>query len=155
LLTFIPAIGDYVTPDLLGGAQTTNIAKVVQVIFTSGRDWPGGSALGFLLMVVTLAGTLVALRTLRREVIGCRRRRRAGDEAAQPLAVRVRGPDLRVPVRPDRGPDHLQLQPVAAELRVAGLHPRLVPAAVRQPRPARRAVDHARGRARRRDRLDD
>jgi spermidine/putrescine transport system permease protein len=70
LLTFIPAIGDYVTPDLLGGAQTTTIAKVVQVIFTSGRDWPYGSALGFLLMVITLGGTLIALRTLRREVIG-------------------------------------------------------------------------------------
>ena len=67
LLTLIPAIGDYVTPDLLGGAQTTTIAKVVQVIFTSGRDWPYGSALGFLLMVVTLAGTLLALRSLRQE----------------------------------------------------------------------------------------
>ena len=67
ILTFIPAIGDYVTPDLLGGAQTTTIAKVVQVVFTSGRDWPYGSALGFLLMLVTLAGTLVALRSLRRE----------------------------------------------------------------------------------------
>ena len=67
LLTFIPAIGDYVTPDLLGGAQTTTIAKVVQVIFTSGRDWPYGSALGFLLMVITLGGTLLALRSLRRE----------------------------------------------------------------------------------------
>ncbi len=69
ILTFIPAIGDYVTPDLLGGAQTTTIAKIVQVIFTSGRDWPYGSALGFLLMVVTLGGTLIALRTLRREVL--------------------------------------------------------------------------------------
>jgi spermidine/putrescine transport system permease protein len=69
LLTFIPAIGDYVTPDLLGGAQTTTIAKIVQVLFTSGRNWPYGSALGFLLMVVTLAGTLAALRTLRREVL--------------------------------------------------------------------------------------
>jgi spermidine/putrescine transport system permease protein len=70
LLTFIPAIGDYVTPDLLGGAQTSTIAKIVQNIFTSGRDWPDGSALGFILMIVTLGGTLVALRTLRREVIG-------------------------------------------------------------------------------------
>ena len=70
LLTFIPAIGDYVTPDLLGGAQTTTIAKVVQVLFTSGRDWPYGSALGFLLMIVTLGGTLVALRSLRRETFG-------------------------------------------------------------------------------------
>jgi spermidine/putrescine transport system permease protein len=69
LLTFIPAIGDYVTPDLLGGAQTTTIAKIVQVVFTSGRDWPYGSALGFLLMIVTLGGTLLALRTLRREVL--------------------------------------------------------------------------------------
>ena len=30
ILTFIPAIGDYVTPDLLGGAETTTIAKVIQ-----------------------------------------------------------------------------------------------------------------------------
>jgi spermidine/putrescine transport system permease protein len=67
LLTFIPTIGDYVTTDLLGGAQTTTIAKVVQVIFTSGRDWPYGSALGFLLMVLTLGGTLLALRSLRQE----------------------------------------------------------------------------------------
>jgi spermidine/putrescine transport system permease protein len=70
LLTFIPALGDFVTPDVLGGAQTTTIAKIVQIIFTSGRDWPYGSALGFLLMAVTIAGTLLALRSLRREVIG-------------------------------------------------------------------------------------
>lgn len=70
LLTFIPAMGDYVTPDLLGGAQTTNLAKIVQVIFTSGRDWPTGSALGFLLMVITLIGTLGALRWVRGETLG-------------------------------------------------------------------------------------
>jgi spermidine/putrescine transport system permease protein len=67
MLTFIPAIGDYVTPDLLGGAQTTTAAKLVQVIFTSGEDWPYGSALGFLLMLFTLAGTFLAIRSLRRE----------------------------------------------------------------------------------------
>lgn len=70
LLTFIPAIGDFVTPDLLGGPQTTTIAKNIQQLFLEGRDWPYGAALGFVLMVVTLGGTLVALRTLRREVIG-------------------------------------------------------------------------------------
>ena len=70
LLTFIPALGDYVTPDILGGAETTTIANIVQVIFTGGRNWPYGSALGFLLMAVTLVGTLLALRSLRREVIG-------------------------------------------------------------------------------------
>jgi spermidine/putrescine transport system permease protein len=70
LLTFIPAIGDYVTPDILGGAQTTTAAKLVQVLFTSGRDWPYGSALGFILMIVTLGGTLLALRSLRKETFG-------------------------------------------------------------------------------------
>ena len=70
MLTFIPAIGDYVTPDLLGGAQTTTAAKLVQVIFTSGEDWPYGSALGFLLMLLTLAGTFLAIRSLRRETFG-------------------------------------------------------------------------------------
>jgi spermidine/putrescine transport system permease protein len=70
LLTFIPALGDFVTPDMLGGAQTTTIAKIVQIIFTTGRDWPYGSALGFVLMAITIAGTLLALRSLRREVIG-------------------------------------------------------------------------------------
>ena len=70
ILTFIPAMGDYVTPDLLGGAQTSTIAKVVQVLFTSGRDWPYGSALGFMLMVITLAGTFLAIRALRQETFG-------------------------------------------------------------------------------------
>ncbi len=70
LLTFIPAMGDFVTPDLLGGAQVTNIAKVIQDRFLDGRDWPYGSALGFVLTLLTLVGTLAALRTLRREVVG-------------------------------------------------------------------------------------
>jgi spermidine/putrescine transport system permease protein len=70
LLTFIPALGDFVTPDLLGGPQTTTIAKNIQELFLAGRDWPYGAALGFILMAVTLLGTLVALRTLRREVVG-------------------------------------------------------------------------------------
>ena len=70
LLTFIPAIGDFVTPDLLGGARTTTIAKVVQEQFLQGRDWPFGAALGFLLMVVTLGGTLLAVGTVRREIVG-------------------------------------------------------------------------------------
>ncbi len=70
ILTFIPAIGDFVTPDLLGGAETTTIAKVIQELFLEGRDWPYGAALGFILMVITLGGTLIALRPLRGEVVG-------------------------------------------------------------------------------------
>lgn len=70
LLTFIPAMGDFVTPDILGGGQVTTIAKVIQERFLDGRDWPYGAALGFVLTILTLLGTLLALRTLRREVVG-------------------------------------------------------------------------------------
>jgi spermidine/putrescine transport system permease protein len=70
LLTFIPAIGDFVTPDLLGGAQTITIAKVIQMLFMTSRDWPFGAALAFLLIAATIVGTLATLRILRREVIG-------------------------------------------------------------------------------------
>jgi ABC-type spermidine/putrescine transport system permease subunit I len=70
LLTFIPAIGDFVTPDLLGGAQTITIAKVIQTLFLSSKDWPFGAALGFLLIMATVVGTVGSLRILRREVIG-------------------------------------------------------------------------------------
>ena len=70
ILTFIPAIGDFVTPDLLGGAQTITIAKVIQMLFLSSKDWPFGAALGFLLIGATVAATVGTLRILRREVIG-------------------------------------------------------------------------------------
>ncbi len=70
ILTFIPALGDFVTPDLLGGTESTTIAKIIQELFLQGRDWPYGASLGFLVMVVTLGGTLLALGPLRREVAG-------------------------------------------------------------------------------------
>jgi spermidine/putrescine transport system permease protein len=70
ILTFIPTMGDYVTPDLLGGAQTTTVAKVIQTLFLLSKDWPFGAALGFLMIVITIVGTVAGLRFLRREVIG-------------------------------------------------------------------------------------
>ncbi len=70
ILTFIPSIGDFVTPDLLGGAETTTIAKIVQFQFLGARDWPAGAALGFLLMAATIVASLAVIRSLRREVLG-------------------------------------------------------------------------------------
>ena len=96
LLTFIPAIGDYVTPDLLGGAQTTTVAKVVQTLFLSGRDWPQGSALGFILMAVTLIGTI--RRDPQPPVARCWRMTQA-PRNAEPAAVGLRPARLHLPVR--------------------------------------------------------
>ena len=67
ILTFIPAMGDYVTRDLLGGADN-HIAKVAQVLFLRPRPavWRGA---GVMLMVITLAGTFWPSE-LRQETFG-------------------------------------------------------------------------------------
>lgn len=52
LLVFIPCIGAYLTPDLMGGGKTVMVGNLVQNQFTSGRDWPFGSAISLLLMVL-------------------------------------------------------------------------------------------------------
>ena len=53
IITFIPALGSYLTPDLLGGTDSQMIANVVERQFKSANDWPFGAALSFLLMYIT------------------------------------------------------------------------------------------------------
>ncbi|MGA1599044.1 MAG: ABC transporter permease [bacterium] len=53
IITFIPALGSYLTPDLLGGTDSQMIANVIERQFKSANDWPFGSALSFLLMYLT------------------------------------------------------------------------------------------------------
>jgi spermidine/putrescine transport system permease protein len=54
LLVFIPCLGAYLTPDLLGGGKTVMIGNLVQNQFTTARDWPFGSALSLLLLILVL-----------------------------------------------------------------------------------------------------
>ena len=53
IITFIPALGSYLTPDLLGGTDSQMIANVIERQFKSANDWPFGAALSFLLMYLT------------------------------------------------------------------------------------------------------
>jgi len=57
LLTFIPAMGDYVNAQLLGNPDTTMIGNVIQNQFLTQNNYPTASALSFLLM----AGILIAV----------------------------------------------------------------------------------------------
>jgi spermidine/putrescine transport system permease protein len=54
VLTFIPALGAYLTPDLLGGPDSQMIANVIERQFKVANDWPFGAALSFLLMYLTI-----------------------------------------------------------------------------------------------------
>lgn len=62
LLVFIPSLGAYVTPDLLGGARTLMIGNLIQHQYLVVRDWPFGSALSFILMVGVLLAVMSYLR---------------------------------------------------------------------------------------------
>src|SRR5262245_14238222 len=64
VLVFIPCLGAYLTPDLLGGGRTVLVGNLVQNQFTTARDWPFGSAVSIVLMLAT--GILMWL-FLRRE----------------------------------------------------------------------------------------
>jgi spermidine/putrescine transport system permease protein len=54
ILVLIPAMGQYVVPDLLGGAKTVMLGNAIQQQFGPSRDWPFGSAIAFLGMGVVL-----------------------------------------------------------------------------------------------------
>jgi len=53
LITFIPALGAYLTPDLLGGPDSQMIANVIERQFKRANDWPFGAAMSFMLMYFT------------------------------------------------------------------------------------------------------
>jgi spermidine/putrescine transport system permease protein len=63
IIVFIPSIGAYVTPDLMGGAKVTMVGNLLQQQFLKVRDWPFGSAAGFILMLTVLAATLIYFRS--------------------------------------------------------------------------------------------
>ena len=63
ILVFIPSIGAYVTPDLMGGAKVTMVGNLLQQQFLKIRDWPFGSAVGFILMLTVLGATMLYFRS--------------------------------------------------------------------------------------------
>lgn len=63
LLVFIPALGSFLTPDLLGGAKQLMLGNLVQNQFSSARNWPFGSAASFIVMGLVLVALVVYLRT--------------------------------------------------------------------------------------------
>ena len=66
MITLIPALGAYLTPDLMGGTDSQMIANVIERQFKKANDWPFGAALSFLLIYAMFI--LIALQSLRRKV---------------------------------------------------------------------------------------
>ena len=62
VLVFIPCLGAYLTPDLLGGGRTVMVGNLVQNQFTTARDWPFGAAVSIALMALVTLLLAVYLR---------------------------------------------------------------------------------------------
>ncbi|MCU0826853.1 MAG: ABC transporter permease [Tabrizicola sp.] len=59
VIVFIPAVGNFIVPDVLGGAQGLMIGNMVEQQFLSSRNWPFGSALAMVIMAVVLAALML------------------------------------------------------------------------------------------------
>ena len=62
LLTFIPAFGDYVNAQLLGGTGQAMVGNVIQSLYLVQRDYPEAAALSFLMMALILAVVVIYIR---------------------------------------------------------------------------------------------
>lgn len=65
MLVFIPTVGAFLTPDLLGGGKVSYIGNVIERQFKSALDYPFGSALSILLMCFVFLGIVIYFRTLK------------------------------------------------------------------------------------------
>lgn len=63
VLVFIPALGAFITPDILGGAKTVMVGNLIQNQFLQARHWPFGSALSMGLMVLVLIPVLIYFKS--------------------------------------------------------------------------------------------
>lgn len=63
-MVFIPTVGEYVTPFLVGGTEGIMYGNLIQDFFTRAGNWPLGSALAVIMLVVTVALVALALRII-------------------------------------------------------------------------------------------
>jgi spermidine/putrescine transport system permease protein len=67
ILVFLPATGQFVIPDLLGGAKTVMLGNAIQQQFGPSRDWPFGSAIAVVALAIVMIGLWVYARKAAKE----------------------------------------------------------------------------------------
>ncbi len=67
ILVFIPSLGAYVTPRVLGGGKSLMLGNLIELQFGQGRNWPLGAALSVTLLILIVAVLIVQTRLTRKE----------------------------------------------------------------------------------------
>ena len=70
MLVFIPAVGEFVIPELLGGSDTLMIGKVLWEEFFNRRNWPGASALAVIMLLILIVPIILFNRNQAKELEG-------------------------------------------------------------------------------------
>ena len=70
ILVFIPSLGAYVTPRILGGGKHLMIGNLIELQFGQGRNWPLGAALSLTLLVIVMGALMVYVRSAQKEGSG-------------------------------------------------------------------------------------
>jgi spermidine/putrescine transport system permease protein len=66
ILVFIPSLGAYVIPRVLGGGKNMMLGNLIEMQFGSGRNWPLGAAMSITLMILVMAALIVYVRNASR-----------------------------------------------------------------------------------------
>jgi spermidine/putrescine transport system permease protein len=67
ILVFVPSLGAYVTPRILGGGKNMMIGNFIELQFLQGKNWPLGAALSVTLLIIVMAALLLYVRVANRE----------------------------------------------------------------------------------------
>ncbi len=67
ILVFVPSLGAYVTPRILGGGKKMMIGNFIELQFLQGKNWPLGAALSVLLLIIVTAALLFYVRVANRD----------------------------------------------------------------------------------------
>lgn len=84
IIVFIPSLGNFIVPSVLGGAQVMTIGSLIEQQFLSARNWPFGAALGMIVMASVLVLMLIYVRVAARDDA-----RTAAPAAAEPAPAAV------------------------------------------------------------------
>ena len=72
LICFIPIVGEFVIPDLLGGSQTTMIGQTLWTEFFTNRDWPVAAAVAIVLLCILVVPIVIYQQMQLRDLAGGR-----------------------------------------------------------------------------------
>jgi putrescine transport system permease protein len=126
MLVFIPCVGEFVIPELLGGPETLMIGRVLWDEFFSNNDWPMASSVAVVMVLLII----VPLAIFNKYQAEAQERSDEGRRLQPLVRPRLAARRLRLPVPADRRAGHLLVQRLAAAQRLARLHAEVVRAAL-------------------------